>query len=121
MDFALSSDQQMIRESAQEFLAETSSSEAVREAMATEQGFLPQFWQQLAQELGWCGIHIPETHGGVGLSGVELVLLLEQMGYHLACAPFSPAWCWRGMRCCTVPARWRRKPICPLSPPASSS
>lgn len=88
MDFALSSDQQMIRESAQEFLAETSSSEAVREAMATEQGFLPQFWQQLAQELGWCGIHIPEAHGGVGLSGVELVLLLEQMGYHLACAPF---------------------------------
>lgn len=88
MDFALSSDQQMIRESAQEFLAEASGSEAVREAMATERGFLPSFWQQLGQELGWCGIHIPEEHGGVGLSGVELVLLLEQMGYHLACAPF---------------------------------
>lgn len=88
MDFALSSDQQMIRESAQEFLAEASDSEAVREAMATERGFLPSFWRQLGQELGWCGIHIPEEHGGVGLSGVELVLLLEQMGYHLACAPF---------------------------------
>lgn len=88
MDFALSSDQQMIRESAQEFLAEASGSEAVREAMATERGFLPPFWQQLGQELGWCGIHIPEEHGGVGLSCVELVLLLEQMGYHLACAPF---------------------------------
>jgi alkylation response protein AidB-like acyl-CoA dehydrogenase len=36
-------------------------------------------------ELGWPGIAILEEHGGQGLGAVELVILLEEMGY--ACAP----------------------------------
>jgi len=88
MDFSLTSDQAMIRDTAQQFLEQCSGSEAVRRAMASESGFEPGLWDQVGQELGWCGLHVPEAFGGVGLSQIELALLLEQMGYRLACLPY---------------------------------
>lgn len=88
MDFALSSDQEMIRDTAEGFLAEASSSAAVRAAMETEFGFEPRLWAQIAQELGWCATPIPEAYDGLGLGSVELVLLMEQMGRRLLCSPF---------------------------------
>ncbi|MBP9217420.1 MAG: acyl-CoA/acyl-ACP dehydrogenase [Sterolibacterium sp.] len=88
MDFALSSDQEMIRDTAEGFLAEASSSVAVRAAMETDSGFDPAVWARIGQELGWCATPIPEVHDGLGLGCVELVLLMEQMGRRLLCAPF---------------------------------
>ena len=41
MDFAFTEEQEMIRDTAAAFLAEVSSSEAVRTAMATESGYDP--------------------------------------------------------------------------------
>ncbi len=88
MDFALSSDQEMIRDTAESFLAEASSSAAVRAAMETESGFDAAVWTQVGQELGWCATPIPEAYDGLGLGSVELVLLMEQMGRRLLCTPF---------------------------------
>lgn len=88
MDFALSSDQEMIRDTAEAFLAEASSSAAVRTAMETATGFDPAVWARVGQELGWCATPIPEAYEGLGLGNVELVLLMEQMGRRLLCAPF---------------------------------
>ncbi len=45
------------------------------------------FWDT-AQEQGWCGIAIPEAHGGLGLSLVELGIIAHQIGRTLAGAPF---------------------------------
>lgn len=87
MDFTLTEDQTMIRDAARDFLGEASDSAAVRAAMATETGFDPDVWQQIA-ELGWCAIPVPEEQGGLGLGQVELALVMEQMGEHLLCAPF---------------------------------
>src|SRR5689334_4120564 len=39
-------------------------------------------------ELGWPGIFIGEEHGGQGLGVVELVILMEELGYALAPSPF---------------------------------
>lgn len=88
MDFSFSSDQEMIRDTAEAFLAEASSSAAVRAAMETETGFDAAVWTQVAQELGWCATSIPEAYDGLGLGSVELVLLMEQMGRRLLCAPY---------------------------------
>jgi len=93
MDFALTDDQLMIRNAAESFLAEASSSAAVRAAMASACGFDAGLWQRIAGEMGWCGTHIAEAHGGVGLGVVELALLLEQMGRRLACMPFFSSVC----------------------------
>jgi len=93
MNLALTGDQRMIRDSAQEFLAEASSAEAVRAAMKSEGGFDAAVWQRIGGELGWCGTIVPESHGGLGLGPVEMVLILEQMGRQLLCAPFFSTVC----------------------------
>lgn len=93
VDFSLSADQRMIRDAAAEFLAEQSTSTAVREAMVTEQGFDTTLWQRMGRELGWCAVPIAEEYGGLGLSPVEVALLLEQMGRRLVCSPFFVTVC----------------------------
>ncbi|HEY6612008.1 MAG TPA: acyl-CoA dehydrogenase family protein [Pseudomonas sp.] len=93
MDFALSDEQLMIQESAAGFLTAASDSAAVRAAMASPQGFDAQLWRQIAEELCWPGLMIPEQYGGVGLGFVEQAILLEQMGSHLLCSPFFASAC----------------------------
>jgi alkylation response protein AidB-like acyl-CoA dehydrogenase len=93
MEFAFSDEQEMIRESAESFLADVSDSAAVRAAMASERGYDPELWQRLCREMVWPAIHIPEAHGGLGLGFVELAILLEQMGRRLFCSPFFATAC----------------------------
>ena len=93
MDFRFTEEQEELRAIAAAFLEEHSSPEAVRKAMETELGFDPGLWQQLATELGWTSVHIPEAYGGLGLGFVELAALLERMGEVLVCAPFFSSIC----------------------------
>lgn len=96
MNFALTEEQAMIREAAETFLADACTSEAVRAAMDSELGYDARVWQALAEELGWCGLAVPEAHGGLGLGAVELMLVQEQAGYRLLCAPFFSSVCIAG-------------------------
>ncbi len=93
MNFRFTEEQQMIRDTAEAFLAEVSSSEAVRAAMATEFGFDAELWQRICAEMYWPAMHIPEEYGGMGLGYVELVATLEQMGRYLLCSPFFSTVC----------------------------
>lgn len=93
MDFAFSDEQEMIRASAEGFLADVSDCAAVRVAMVSEPGYDPALWQRLCSELQWPAIHIPEAFGGLGLGFVELSILLEQMGRRLFCSPFFATAC----------------------------
>ena len=52
MDFALTQDQEMIRATAEAFLADASPSAAVRQAMQTAEGFDAHTWSQVGEELG---------------------------------------------------------------------
>lgn len=93
LDFSLNEDQIMIRDAAENFLADVSDSAAVRKAMASERGYDESVWQRIAGELGWCGIAVPEEHGGLGLGAVEIALVQEQIGRRLLCAPFFSTVC----------------------------
>ena len=62
---------------ARSFLEENSNSEAIRRAMDSELGWDPELWGQLARELGWAAVHIPEAYGGLGLGHVELIALMD--------------------------------------------
>lgn len=93
MEFSFTEEQDMIRESAESFLSEISSSERIREAMNTELGYDLEIWQRIAQEMVWPALHIPEEYGGMGLGYVDLVVLLEKMGKHLLCSPFFSTVC----------------------------
>ncbi len=93
MTLALNEDQRLIRESAENFLADVSTSQAVRAAMDSAQGFDETVWRRISGELGWCGIAVPEVHGGLGLGIIELVQVQELAGQRLLCAPFFSSVC----------------------------
>ncbi len=93
MNLALTEDQILIRDAAETFLADVSTSAAVRAAMESAAGYDEDVWQRIGAELGWCALAIPEDCGGLGLGPVELTLVLEQMGRRLLCAPFFSTVC----------------------------
>ncbi|MEO2137250.1 MAG: acyl-CoA dehydrogenase family protein, partial [bacterium] len=93
LDFSLTAEQQELRRSAREFLADQSSSEQVREAMQGERGWDQGVWQRVAGEMGWTAVALPEQYGGYGLGAVELSVLMEEMGAALLCAPFFSTVC----------------------------
>lgn len=93
MDFAFNEEQLMIQDSAASFLAKASDSAAIRAAMVQPNGYDAKVWQQIAQELYWPALIIPEQYGGLGLGFVEQAILLEQMGRHLLCSPFLASAC----------------------------
>ncbi len=91
MYFDLTDEQQAIRSTAREFLAARYKSERIRELAASDDGFDPADWTEMA-ELGWTGLAVPEEWGGQGLGIVDLAVLFEEMGYALAPSPlFSNA------------------------------
>ncbi|WP_010324659.1 acyl-CoA dehydrogenase family protein [Marinobacterium stanieri] len=93
MEFRFTDEQQMIRETAASFLADCSTSAAVREAMVSESGYDLSFWRQICDDLYLHAITLPEEQGGMGLGYVELVAVMEQMGRYLACAPYYSTVC----------------------------
>jgi alkylation response protein AidB-like acyl-CoA dehydrogenase len=86
MNFDFSDDQQAIKRTAKELLAERFKPERVRE-LAEAGDYDETAWKELS-ELGWPGIFVAEDHGGQGLGTVELVILMEELGYALAPLPF---------------------------------
>ena len=87
MDLGLNETQQMLRNSAREFLQAECPDTYVREMEEDERGYTPEMWQKVAEQ-GWLGLIIPEEYGGVGLSYLDLSVLLEETGRALLPGPF---------------------------------
>ncbi|MDE0604684.1 MAG: acyl-CoA dehydrogenase [Acidimicrobiia bacterium] len=88
MNFAFSEEQEELRRFVRQFLEDKSPESAVREQMDTEKGYDDAVWNQMAEQLGLQGLIIPEEYGGSGFSYIELIVVLEEMGRALLCAPF---------------------------------
>lgn len=88
MDFALTPEQDQLRQSVRSFLDDLSSESEVRRLMDTAEGYDPVIWLRMANDLGLQGLVIPEEYGGSGASWRELGVVLEEMGRALLCAPF---------------------------------
>jgi alkylation response protein AidB-like acyl-CoA dehydrogenase len=86
MNFDFTDDQQAIKRTARDLLAQRFKPDTVRE-LAEDARYEDSHWTELA-ELGWPGIFVSEEHGGQGLGTVELVILMEELGYSLAPVPF---------------------------------
>ncbi len=86
MNFDFTDDQQFIKRTAKDFLADRFRAEKVR-ALAEDGVYDDALWGEIS-ELGWPGIFIPEDSGGQGLGLVELVIVMEELGFALAPTPF---------------------------------
>ena len=57
-----------------------------REILEGSESFDNDLWQKII-ELGWTGIRIPEEYEGLGLGHLELCVIAEELGRHLAPVP----------------------------------
>jgi alkylation response protein AidB-like acyl-CoA dehydrogenase len=88
MNFAFSEEQDELRSAVRRFLEDKSPETEVRRLMETTVGYDTAVWSQMADQLGLQSLTIPEEFGGSGFSYVELIVVLEEMGAALLCAPF---------------------------------
>ena len=86
MNFDFTDDQRSIKSTAKEFLAARFKTDKLRE-LAEAGEYDDAIWNEM-RELGWSGIFVDEAHEGQGLGIVELVILMEELGYALAPSPF---------------------------------
>lgn len=89
MDFTLSSDQTLIKDSVDRFVADNYEQAQREKIVASDEGFSREHWAKFA-ELGWLGIAFPEDRGGFGGSAVETMILAEAFGRGLVQEPFVP-------------------------------
>jgi alkylation response protein AidB-like acyl-CoA dehydrogenase len=88
VNFAFSEEQEELRKAVRRFLEDKSPETEVRRLMDTTDGYDPAVWSQMAEQLGLQGLAIPEEFGGSGFGYVELIVVLEEMGRALLCAPY---------------------------------
>jgi alkylation response protein AidB-like acyl-CoA dehydrogenase len=88
MDFDLSPDQEALFEAAQALLDSRASIEKVREAVGRPDRIDRSLWSEMAEQ-GWMAILRSESDGGLGMGFVEVAVLCERLGEHLAPVPYA--------------------------------
>ena len=88
MNFDFSDDQKQLGREARRFLADRSSSAAVRAILEGPEPFDRALWAGLG-EMGFLGAAIPEQYGGLGAGYLELCVIAEELGRALAPVPTS--------------------------------
>jgi 3-oxochol-4-en-24-oyl-CoA dehydrogenase len=89
MDLNLTSEQTLLRDSAAKFIG-AAGSKVARGFRGQDLSFAPTRLRH-AGELGWLGILVPGSSGGLDLGLTELALVLEQAGRGLVCEPIGLA------------------------------
>ncbi len=87
MDLGLNEEQEMLRQSAREFLRRECPKQLVRRLDESAEGYSSELWHRMAG-LGWTGLVFPEEYGGSGHNFLDLAVLLEEMGYNIVPGPF---------------------------------
>jgi alkylation response protein AidB-like acyl-CoA dehydrogenase len=89
MDVRLTPEQGLLRDSAAKFAA-AAGPKVARSFRGRSPGFEPARLRE-AGELGWLGMLVPESNGGLGLGLTELALVLQRAGRDLVCEPIGLA------------------------------
>jgi alkylation response protein AidB-like acyl-CoA dehydrogenase len=90
VNFGLSDDQVLLKDTIRRFLADECPTTQVRAIMEGESGHDAKLWQGLA-DLGLLGLAIPDRFGGAGLELLDVGLAAEEIGYAATPGPFLGA------------------------------
>jgi alkylation response protein AidB-like acyl-CoA dehydrogenase len=90
MNFALSDEQELLKEAARTALKRLNTLPAIRTEL-DDPGALPDVWPS-AIEAGWPGLLIADERGGAGLGAFEAMLVAEECGRVLAPTPLLGFW-----------------------------
>src|SRR4051812_41250011 len=87
MNFGLTQDQILLRDTIHRFLDEQCPTSRVRQVMDGPSGHDAELWTGLV-DLGVTGLYVPADHDGAGLELLDLALAAEEMGYNATPGPF---------------------------------
>lgn len=87
MNFSLSDEQAMLRESVEQFVTKAYTFENRKAFSAAPLGFAAENWQQFA-ELGWLGLPFSESDGGYDGGPIETMLIMQEFGKGLVVEPY---------------------------------
>lgn len=87
MDFDLSEEQRMLKESVERLLVDRYDFDSRKRYAAGPEGFSPDIWRQYA-ELGLLALPFEERHGGFGGGPVETMIVMEAFGRALVLEPY---------------------------------
>ncbi len=89
MTFALSEEQQMLKDSVDRFVAQDYGFDVRRALANSDLGYSVGHWQTFA-ELGWLSVPFAEENGGFGGSPRDVATMTEALGRGLVTEPFVP-------------------------------
>jgi pimeloyl-CoA dehydrogenase small subunit len=87
MDFDLTEEQRLLRDSVERLLADHYGFDRRRSYLAEPNGWSRALWSQYA-ELGLLGLPFAESYGGFGGGPIEVMLVMEALGRVLALEPY---------------------------------
>ncbi len=87
MDFDFSDDQEMLRDTVRRWVERGYDFER-RRGVVKAGGFSREAWQEIA-DLGILGLQVPEAQGGLDLSPVDAMVVLEELGRGLVIEPYA--------------------------------
>jgi 3-oxochol-4-en-24-oyl-CoA dehydrogenase len=89
MPIAITDEHQELASTVRGVLTAHKTLQAARALLESDDEPRPSYWSEMA-DLGWLGIHLPETYGGSGAGLLELVVVLDELGRQVAPGPFLP-------------------------------
>ncbi len=87
MNFNLSEEQNMLKDSVSRFVQNQYDFDTRRKIVEAEEGFSRENWQTFA-DLGWLSIPFTEAQGGFAGSVLDSMVVMEEMGKGLVAEPF---------------------------------
>jgi pimeloyl-CoA dehydrogenase small subunit len=87
MDFDLSEEQRLLKESVDGLLTDSYDFDARKKYMAEKGGWSKRLWGKLAEQ-GLLGLPFSEDDGGFGAGGVETMIVMEALGKALMVEPY---------------------------------
>src|ERR1700729_3491114 len=89
MDFDLSEEQRLLKESVDGLLGSSYDFDARRKYMAEKGGWSQAVWGKFAEQ-GLLGLPFSEDDGGFGAGAVETMIVMEALGKALVLEPYLP-------------------------------
>ncbi|MEC3916157.1 acyl-CoA dehydrogenase family protein [Nocardia sp. CDC160] len=112
MDFDLTPEQEMLRDTVRDVLSRGYTPERRNEVVGTELGWDPKIWATFA-EIGLLGLTFAEEDGGMGAGPIEAMLVMTEIGRSLAPEPVLDCALLPGWLIANVGADAQRKELLP--------
>ncbi|WP_040815418.1 acyl-CoA dehydrogenase family protein [Nocardia concava] len=112
MDFDLTPEQEMLRDTVRDVLSRGYTPERRNQMVGTELGWDPKIWATFA-EIGLLGLTFAEEDGGMGAGPIEAMLIMTEIGRSLAPEPVLDCALLPGWLISTVGCDAQRKDLLP--------